>query len=101
MSMTLECPQIDCCESLLDATLPPDRLERFEQHLESCALCQARLDQAERCGDDMRKLVRHVGDPTTAHSDPTLMEVLARLHEVKSPLRTSGLEPADLYFLDD
>src|SRR6202030_2720591 len=80
-------------------TLAPAQAERLEQHLESCAVCQSRLDQAERCGDDLRKLAQQIGDPTTATADPALREVLARLQEAKSPPRSGDLGPADLYFL--
>src|SRR5207237_3625161 len=88
---------IDCAK-VLDS-LPPEQQERLEQHLESCVVCQERLDRAERCADGLRKLARQIGDPTTANVDPTLREMLARLQEVKSPLHSAALEPADLYFL--
>ena len=48
-----------------------------------------------RCEDMGRKL----GDPTVVPADPTLVQVLERLHEVKIPDRLTPVVSADLYFL--
>jgi serine/threonine protein kinase len=93
-----DCPEFDCWLAALDATPPAGQRERFERHLESCVACQARLDRVEEGEDALRRLGRQVGDPTLAPADPTLIQVLERLHEVKSGDRPPA-EPADLYFL--
>src|SRR5438552_2697144 len=86
-------------QTLFDADTSPDERQRFERHLESCAVCQARFDSAEECRDALVGLARQFGDPTAEPADPTLSGVLERLHEVRSPLRSELAEPADLYFL--
>ena len=43
MSAPLDCPELECWEGLLSATLPPERQERFERHLESCPTCRRPL----------------------------------------------------------
>ena len=87
MSAPLDCPGIESWQALLDDALPPDQRERCERHLESCPACQDRLDRAEECGDALLRLARQVGDPTAAPADPTLAQVLERLHEAKSRTR--------------
>src|SRR5439155_968508 len=99
MTALLDCPEIDCWPALVAATLPPDQRDRCERHLESCPTCQDRLDRAEEGGEALLTLARQVGDPTATPADPTLAEVLERLHEGKSPVCTTLPEAADLYFL--
>jgi serine/threonine protein kinase/predicted RNA-binding Zn-ribbon protein involved in translation (DUF1610 family) len=99
MPAPLDCPEPGCWEALLADTFSPDQQERCERHLKSCPACQERLDRAEECGDDLRRLSREVGDPTLTPADPTLVQVLERLHEEKPPRRTGPVEPPDLYFL--
>jgi serine/threonine protein kinase/WD40 repeat protein/ribosomal protein L37AE/L43A len=96
MTAPLDCAAIDSWEALLVA-LPPDERARYEQHLESCTTCQERLDRTEGGGESLLRLARQIGDPEPA--DPTLSHVIDRLREVKSPVRTAPVEPADLYFL--
>jgi serine/threonine protein kinase len=86
-------------QALFGGLLSADERERAERHLESCEVCQARLDQAEECGDPLLQLGRQVGDPTLAAADPTLTHVRERLHDLKSPLRAPLAQPADLFFL--
>src|SRR5437016_2698805 len=99
MAASHECPGIESWRSLFSGTLQADERERAERHLESCEVCQGRLDQAEEYGDPLLRLGRQVGDPTLAADDPTLTHVLERLHEVRSSLRAGLTEPADLFFL--
>src|SRR5437868_6970494 len=47
MPAPLECPWSECCKAVFDPDLPPSERQRYEQHLESCATCQERLEQAE------------------------------------------------------
>jgi serine/threonine protein kinase len=95
----LECPKIECWQALFGDTVPPDQRESYERHLESCAACQERLDQVEKGGQVLLTLVRQVGDPAAAPVDPTLIQVLDRLHGVQSPLRIVATEAVDLFFL--
>src|SRR5438874_13757522 len=99
MSALLHCPEIACWPALVAATLPPDQRERCERHLESCTACQEHLDRAEEEGEPLLRLAREIGDPTAVAADPTLSQILDRLHDFKSPVRTCWPEPADLYFL--
>ena len=46
MAEPLACPEIECCQSALDGTLPTEQQERFEQHLSSCVACQTQMDAA-------------------------------------------------------
>ncbi len=98
MSRPLDCPDLECWQTLVDEQASPAERERIERHLETCPACQKRLDQFEELGDELRGLARQVGDPTVAPTDPTLSEFLDRLHERK-PLERPPAEPIDLYFL--
>ena len=44
MSAPIDCSE---CDGQSMADLPTEDLERFEQHLESCAVCQERFDRPE------------------------------------------------------
>jgi serine/threonine protein kinase len=99
MPASLDCPQADCWDALFGDTIAPDQRERYERHLESCPFCQERLDRSLEGREDLVGLVRQVGDPTTRLPEPALARALDHLHEVRSPLRTMGGEPDDLYFL--
>jgi anti-sigma factor RsiW len=100
MTARPDCPPAESWQALFGGELPPDQRERCEQHLESCAACQARLDGDEGCGEEIRGLARRVGDPTAAPADPTLVQVVDRvLHEVPGPERPAPAEPPELYFL--
>src|SRR5437870_5809577 len=99
MSAPLDCPDLDCWQSLFEDSLSPRERESYEQHLDSCPACQQRLDQAEACGDALRNLVRRVGDPTVVSTDPTLVQVMERLHEVRSAQHARADDLDELYFL--
>src|SRR5262245_60058344 len=91
------CPEIDRWHALLARPLAPEEEERWEQHLSGCPVCQERLERAPE-GDDLVSLARKVGDPTEKEPDPTLTEVLDRLHGNKAAPQPAAEEP-DLYFL--
>jgi serine/threonine protein kinase len=99
MPVPPECPEVECLQALLADALPPDQQERCERHLKACPACQERLDRAEECGDQLRRLSQEVGDPTAAPADPALRQVLERLHDVRSSPWSGRAEPVDLYFL--
>jgi DNA-directed RNA polymerase subunit RPC12/RpoP len=85
MPAFLDCPATESWERLLASAVPPDQWEQYERHMESCSDCQDRLDQIEECGDTLWQLAQRFGDPTGTPTDPTLVNVMERLHEVKSP----------------
>jgi serine/threonine-protein kinase len=98
VSVPLKCPGTDDWQALDAVSLSPEQWEPYERHLESCPVCQERIDQAEARGEALLGLARQVGDPTVAPPDPTLVQVLERLHEGKPPEKTTA-GPADLHFL--
>ena len=61
MSAPPGCPERECWQAFLTATLPPDQRDECERHLESCPACQERLDRAGACTDDLLELARQVG----------------------------------------
>jgi hypothetical protein len=96
---SFDCPGNEFWRALAaDSALPQERA-RFEQHLGSCAACRQRLDQPDALSEPLLATARQVGDPTAAPIDPTLVQVLERLHETRSPMRAVPEESADLYFL--
>src|SRR5262249_12283005 len=95
----LDCPGTECWQALFSGTFPPDQVELYERHLDSCPACQARLDQAEEYRDELRRLGRQVGDPTVVPADPTLAQVLRKLHEARLADGPGVEEPMDLSFL--
>jgi serine/threonine protein kinase len=104
MPASVSCPEPDCWQALLAASLSPEEAERCERHLAVCPACQERLDRAPACAEELRQLARQTGDPTTASADPTLIGLVERLHEVQSgpglaAPENASPEPADLYFL--
>jgi serine/threonine protein kinase len=99
MAVPVDCPGIESWQALFDGTIPSDQRELYERHLESCPACQERLDRDEEQRDSLRRLGRLVGDPTVASADPTLVQVLDRLHQEVSSDRSAPPEAADLYFL--
>jgi WD40 repeat protein len=99
MPTPADCPQATDSEALEGGTLSPERREQWERHLESCPLCQERLDQADRCTGELVKLCRLFGDPTAAPRDPTLTRALEKMHLTISPPRAHSTEPPELYFL--
>jgi serine/threonine protein kinase/DNA-binding beta-propeller fold protein YncE len=99
MPAQIDCPRIECWSALFDGTFSSEERERCERHLESCLTCQARLDRTEEDAIELLTLVRQVGDLPTEPLEPSLVQFLERLHDVKSAERTTPVEPADLYFL--
>src|SRR5262245_20240807 len=99
VSIPFECPPADAWLTFLDSSVPPDERQRFEQHLESCACCQSRLDEAEPVEPSLRTLGQTIGDPTLVSTDPALTQIVARLCDLKGASRTSAAEASDLYFL--
>jgi serine/threonine protein kinase len=106
MSALLDCPGIESWQALFAGLLPPDQRAVCERHLESCPLCQARLDQLEETDALLRCQAQRMGDPTVAPRDPTLADVVKRLGE--GPFRDTrgqvwqhpaSADAADLYFL--
>jgi WD40 repeat protein len=87
MSAPFDCPAVEGWQAVFEDAVPPEQRERYERHLESCPVCQERLDRAEEGANALRKLARRLGDPTTAVADPTLEQFLGRLHEGKPPDR--------------
>jgi serine/threonine protein kinase len=99
MPVSLNCPGNECWDALFGDTISPDQRERYERHLESCPVCQECLDQCLEPCDALVRLVRQVGDPGSAPTDPALNEVLERLHGAPAPVHTPIPEVAGLPFL--
>ena len=99
MLVSVDCPDLDHWEAIIDGTVPPEQRAVYEQHLESCAACQNRLCQAEQGEDDMLSLARQFGDPTAEPANSTLSAVLERLYEETIWERSNADEAPELYFL--
>jgi serine/threonine protein kinase len=94
-----DCLEFEHWRTLVGDSPSFEDLDRWELHLAACTTCQERLDQTETCGEELKQWCRQFGDPTEAAPDPALVEVRARLHDLKSTPRPEAAEPADLYFL--
>jgi serine/threonine protein kinase len=94
----LDCPTLEGWQALFGDLLPPAERERYERHLESCSLCQERLDRLDDLAEALQA-ARCAGDPTVNPPDPTLSEMVAQLHALNSPVRAAAAEPPELYFL--
>ena len=99
MPATVDCPALERWQALLFGEVLPEDLACYERHLAICSNCQHLLDQAEDCRDIWRQVGQRIGDPTSAPADPTLAEVLRKLHEAKGLDRPSPPAFDDLYFL--
>src|SRR4051812_26126907 len=99
MPSLLDCPWIARWHLLRDVSLAAEQQELFESHLESCPVCQERLDQAEEDEAALLGMARQLGDPTLAPCDATLGQLLGRIHEATRAGRATPGEPPDLYFL--
>jgi WD40 repeat protein len=95
----LECPDLASWETLFGEDAPPEEVERYERHLESCTTCQERLDRGEVCREAWRHLGRRDGDPTLIPTDPWVLQVLDRLREGKGREPSSSGGAPGLYFL--
>jgi serine/threonine-protein kinase len=92
MNTPLDCPDPTCWQALL-GSLPPEQRQRYERHLETCPLCQERLDHVEP-DQEMLRLGQQFGDPTVEAADETLERIRERLHDCPAPAA-----PLDLFFL--
>ncbi len=98
MTTLLHCPDLESWGALFEDAVPPDERARLEQHLESCPVCQERLDQCARDSADALVKGKRPTDTTAISVNPTLVQVLQRLHAWKRPTATD--EPVDLFFLE-
>jgi hypothetical protein len=87
MPVPLQCAGIGSWEALLDTGTAPEQRALLEQHLESCAACQARLDYSVELENPLLGLARRNGDPTAVPRDPTFDQVLERLQTYVLPFR--------------
>jgi eukaryotic-like serine/threonine-protein kinase len=95
-----DCPEVECWQALLnDSIADAEQRQRLERHLEMCPTCQQRFERGAGRGHPLLQLARALGDPTVAPADPTLVQVMQRLHEAPSPLHAGAEQPVDLYFL--
>src|SRR5262245_27966828 len=100
MTAQLECLGGEAWLSLLGGDgLPPLEQESYERHLESCTVCQGRLDLAIESEDAMLLAGRRLGDPTQVPADAALRHLLQRLHQVRCPDKPSSTQADELYFL--
>jgi DNA-directed RNA polymerase subunit RPC12/RpoP len=99
MANPLDCPGSEGWQALRDGTLPPNQLALWEDHLEACPACRARLDEGAEGEDELRRRARRVGDPTVLPCDPTLAQFLERMREDAALAPATPAGPADLSFL--
>jgi hypothetical protein len=100
MTETQECPEIAQLPALLGDDAAFEKWwQRFEGHLDTCAACQGRLDCLDLDPGDVLRLARQVGDPSMVPADPTLIQVLKQMHQMRLPLSADMDGPANLQFL--
>jgi WD40 repeat protein/serine/threonine protein kinase len=99
MSALLDCPAANTWLVLLDESFPHDQQQLYEHHLETCSVCQDRLEQTDAIENALLELGRRVGDPTVRATDPRLTRFLHLLHQTKTRESSSPREPLDLNFL--
>jgi serine/threonine protein kinase len=98
MRPAFDCPSPEGWQAIFDDELPPPERQRYERHLESCPVCQERLDRLDELNETLRQ-ARRSGDPTTQPADPTLTQIIEQLQAIKPSLDAAAAEPLDLYFL--
>jgi serine/threonine protein kinase len=98
MRVPLDCPTLEGWQALFNDLLPPAERARYERHLDACPVCQERLDRFDDLTGALQA-ARRAGDPTVNLPDPTLTQIVAQLHALKSPVRAAAAEPPELYFL--
>ncbi len=99
MPATPDCLDFEHWQTLVGDSPSHENLDRWEQHLASCATCQERLDHTEQCGEELKQWCRQFGDPTAVTAEPGLAEVRRRLHGMNTTHPSDTAEPPDLYFL--
>ncbi len=99
MVAPLECLEIERWQTLLDLSHSPEQQQRLERHLESCPVCQDRIDRPEEGDETLRQLARQTGDPTVLPADTGLEQFLERLLQEKGEQRATAAEPLELFFL--
>ena len=99
MPAPLDCPWFSRWQDLPGDTIPQDKIEQYERHFQTCAVCQALLDHIDESVQTLVTLVREVGATPAGPDDPILRETLERLYEVKALPGTPSAERTDLYFL--
>src|SRR5690349_3027225 len=98
MNAQFDCPGIEDWQALFSEAAHSEQWQRYERHLESCAICQKRLDSSEPGHDPLVALGRQLGDPTRTSIDPTLAAVVERLR-ANADAERPGPEIPELYFL--
>lgn len=78
-------------ERKLDGSLPPDRLERLEQHLSACAGCRAELLLQQRIGESLKSEMPK--DLAPDFTERISHIVLARAEQEKRIQRVRTLVP--------
>lgn len=60
MKETTTCPQTDVLGQLLTDTLSNEKQRECTEHLDSCACCQAKLEEIATAGSNLSKVVEHL-----------------------------------------
>src|SRR4051794_15031833 len=94
-----DCPRIEDWHELLGADAAPERWRDYERHLETCPLCQDRLDRGVTPEEPLARLGRQLGDPTLTPADPALRLCLRRLLDCRETDDGSDTRAGELYFL--
>jgi hypothetical protein len=100
MTAARGCPDPVSWQEFFADELPSEEQERYERHLESCPVCQARLDGDELYAPRLRQMVRRVLGSSARADDPILRQFVSRLHHDGAGHHDAPAEAADLYFLD-
>lgn len=87
MKTTTACPATEELRHLLDGVLSGERQLEFTQHMDSCASCQARLEELATEGTNLSRIVAELreGEPAaTSAYWPALKALDAGVHESRS-----------------
>src|SRR4051794_39779223 len=93
-----ECPPFESWQAAFEGQLPAEESRAYERHLESCTLCQRRLDTIQEDETEWRRLAGPGGDPGTRAVDQTLAGIQQHLRDTFYPDRCHDPDTVDLSF---
>ena len=96
------CPDTEELRQLLDGSLSGERQAEFTQHMDSCACCQAKLEEIATAGTNLSRVVEHLHDDEPAAASaywPALKALDASMRQTMVPRATVRVREGSLHFL--